>query len=106
MLTFIESSVFARYLPDYLSDEEYAALQWFLAAHPEAGRVIRGTGGVRKLRWSAGGRGKRAGVRVIYYAKQRIGEIWLLTIYGKNVRESIPRHILRKMKEAFENVGG
>jgi hypothetical protein len=105
MFTIVESSVFARYLPEYLSDDEYAALQWFLAAHPEAGSIIRGAGGVRKLRWGLRGRGMRGGVRVIYCAKQRIGEIWLLTIYGKNVEESIPAHILRKMKEAFEDVG-
>jgi hypothetical protein len=105
MFTFVESSVFARYLPEYLSDEEYAALQCFLATHPEAGRTIPGAGGVRKLRWGMRGRGKRGGLRVIYYPRVRTSEIWLLTIYGKNVDESIPAHVLMKMKEAFENVG-
>ena len=74
---------------EYLSDDEYAALQWSLAANPSAGDIVKGTGGVRKIRWGVAGRGKRGGVRVIYYARTRQGEIWMLTIYAKNVAESI-----------------
>jgi mRNA-degrading endonuclease RelE of RelBE toxin-antitoxin system len=61
--------------------------------------VVPGTGGVRKIRWAASGRGKRGGVRIIYYGKIREGVIWMLTIYGKNVADNIPAHILRKIKE-------
>ena len=59
MLTFIETRLFTKLVPQYLSDDEYAALQQALVADPTAGDLIRGSGGVRKLRWSVAGRGKR-----------------------------------------------
>ena len=70
-------------------------MQRALIVNPEAGALISGSGGVRKIRWAIPGRGKRGGARVIYYAKVHEGVIWMLTIYGKNVSENIPAHILR-----------
>jgi hypothetical protein len=71
--------------------------------NPEAGDLIPGSGRVRTLRWRAPGRrGKRGGVRVVYYAKIRQGQIWMLTIYAKNVTESIPRHVMKKIKEEID----
>ena len=70
--------------------------------HRDAGDVIRGSGGVRKLRWGLAGRGKRGGIRVIYYLRSRQGEIWMLTLDAKNEVESIPGHVLRKIKEAID----
>jgi hypothetical protein len=67
VLTFIETKVFTRLVRNYFTDDEYAALQNAIVVNPEAGEVIRGSGGVRKLRWGLAGRGKRGGVRVIYY---------------------------------------
>ena len=64
-ILFIESTIFERELPNYLDDSDYAELQWYLIEHPEAGAVIPGSGGVRKLRWSWPGGGKRGGVRMI-----------------------------------------
>ena len=58
---------------------------------------------MRKLRWAVPGRGKRGGLRVIYYLRSARGEIWMLTLYGKNVRENIPAHLLRQMKEAISD---
>ena len=58
---------------------------------------MRGTGGVRKLRWAGAGRGKRGGIRVIYYWKTVNDEIWMLTLYGKNERETIAAHTLRQI---------
>ena len=55
--------------------------------------------GVRKIQWAAEGRGKRGGLRVIYYLLRARGQIWMLTVYGKNVRETIAAHLLRQMKE-------
>jgi hypothetical protein len=65
MYVFIEAPPFARAVYDYLSEEEYAGLQWHLTGNPAAGSVVKGSGGVRKLRWAAKGKGKRGGVRVI-----------------------------------------
>jgi hypothetical protein len=102
MLTFIETRLFTRLINEYLSDDEYAALQWFLASNPAAGDLVRGSGGVRKVRWSAGGHGKSGGVRVIYYARTHLGEIWMLTIYAKNVAESIPANVLRQIRKEID----
>lgn len=74
-------------------------MQRALLANPTAGVLIAGTGGLRKIRWAISGKGKRGSVRVVYYVKVREGMIWMLTIYGKNVAENIPAHILRKIKE-------
>ena len=68
-----------------------------------SGVVVPGSGGVRKLRWSAEGRGKRGGLRVIYYLLLGRGQIRMLTIYGKSVRENIPAHLLKQMKKAIED---
>ena len=102
MFVFIETRLFTRLVEEYLSDDEYAALQKFLISDPAAGDVIRGAGGVRKLRWRGSGRGKRGGIRVIYFLKSRRGEIWLLTLYAKNVSESISAAMLKKIKEEID----
>ena len=99
ILSFIETPLFTRLVGDYLSDEEYAALQAHLAQYPESGDVVPRSGGVRKLRWSAAGRGKRGGVRVIYFVRVAKGVIWMLTIYAKNEAENIPAHVLRKIRQ-------
>ena len=103
MFEFIEAPGFTRILERYLDDDEYAKLQSYLNEHPESGVVVPGSGGVRKLRWSAEGRGKRGGLRVIYYLMLGRGQIRMLTIYGKSVRENIPAHLLKQMKEAIED---
>ena len=69
---------------------------------PDTGDLIPGSGGVRKVRWGVKGRGKRGGIRVIYYARTRQGQIWMLTLYAKNVVESIPAHVLRQIKEEID----
>jgi hypothetical protein len=101
MFTFIESSIFEREVAIYLDDDEYAALQAFLVVNPQAGDLIPGSGGVRKLRWKRPGSGKRGGVRVIYYVRYRPNELWLLTIYAKAKHDNIPAHILRALKDRF-----
>lgn len=103
VLEFVETPLFSKTLERYLSDEEYAELQSFLSEHPDAGEVIPGSGGVRKLRWASQGSGKRGGLRVIYYLQLAQGQIWLLTLYRKNVKEDIPVHVLKKIKEAIED---
>ena len=61
---FVETPVFTRRIQQHMEDEEYSELQAFLAVRPEAGAIIRGSGGMRKLRWAGSGRGKRGGLRV------------------------------------------
>lgn len=99
MLTIIESPLFTRLWPDYWTTDEHAEFAAFLAANPEAGDVVPGSGGCRKVRWSRSGTGKRGGVRVIYTVRSRRGALVLLTIYAKNVRDAIPAAVLRKIAE-------
>jgi hypothetical protein len=101
MFTVIETPTFTRLWPDYWSEDERGEFVAWLAANPEAGDVIRGSGGCRKVRWSRGGTGKSGGVRVIYFNRLSNGEIWLLTIYAKSARDSIPANVLNKLKESI-----
>jgi hypothetical protein len=102
-MVFIETTTFTRLVYEYLSDEEYLGMQNYLYAHPNAGVVVPGSGGVRKLRWAVSGRGKRDGIRVIYYWQQADEEIWMLTLYAKNEAASIPGHILRRIAEEIKH---
>ena len=105
MVTFVETRLFTKLVRDYLSDDEYAALQQALLEDPASGSLIRGSGGVRKLRWGVAGRGKRGGVRIIYYLRLAHGEIWMLTLYAKNVADSIPAHVLKQIREEIDAQG-
>jgi hypothetical protein len=102
MISFVETRLFTRLVQEYLSDDEYSALQQALLHDPEAGAIVPGSGGVRKLRWGVAGRGKRGGLRVIYFLRTRQGQIWMLTIYPKNVAENIPAHVLRQIREEID----
>ena len=103
MFIFIESSAFERICPVYLDDDEYADLQQFMMQNPEAGRVVPGSGGVRKLRWGRPGMGKRGGLRVIHFVRYEPMEIWMLAIYAKSKQDDVPAHILKQLLEAFRN---
>jgi hypothetical protein len=101
-LIFVESAVFTRQVRELLSDDEYADLQQHLARNPNAGAVIQETGGLRKVRWAAGGGGKRGGVRVIYFHATREGQVRLLLIYRKGVKDDLSaaeKKVLRKLNE-------
>ena len=104
-MTFVETKLFTRLVQEYLSDDEYAVLQQSLIVNPEAGDVIPGSGGVRKLRWGVAGRGKRGGIRVIYFLRLRHDEVWMLTLYAKNVADDIPAKVLKKIKEEIDAEG-
>ena len=103
MLTFVELSTFAAVRDKYLDDDEFGEFQQYLAEHPDAGDVIPGSGGCRKVRWSAEGRGKRGGIRVIYFVRVSLGQIVLVTLYAKNVRDNIEPVVLKRLKEAYQN---
>ena len=103
MFTFIESAAFERLRPTYLDDEEYSELQQFMMENPEAGTVVPKAGGVRKLRWQRKGMGKRGGLRVIYFVRYLPNEFWMLTLYAKAKHDTVPAHLLKRLKEAFEH---
>jgi hypothetical protein len=102
LVTFVETKLFTKLVHEYLSDDEYSALQQSLVGNPEAGALIPRSGGVRKLRWGVAGRGKRSGIRVIYCLRSRQGQIWMLTLYAKNVSENIPAQTLKRIREEID----
>ena len=82
-MVIVETSIFTRQVQDLLSDDEYRNLQTTLAKRPDAGALIEGSGGLRKVRWALAGRGKRGGVRVIYYWEVKAERLLMLLIYAK-----------------------
>ena len=103
MISFVETKLFTRLVGQYLTDEEYSSLQRELVENPEVGSVIPGSGGVRKMRWGMAGRGKRGGLRIIYFLRIRQGQVWMLTLYPKNVADNIPAHVLRQNRKEVED---
>lgn len=86
---FIETPTFTRLLTELLTDDEYAGLQNVLVQNPERGDIIKGGGGIRKLRFARPGRGKSGGVRVIYYWLRDDGQIYMLLIYPKSKKDDL-----------------
>ncbi|MEO6967988.1 MAG: transcriptional regulator [Rhodanobacteraceae bacterium] len=97
MLTVIETPLFSKLWPDYWTEDERTDFAAWLSANPEAGDVIPGAGGCRKVRWTRAGSRKRGGVRVIYFNQLADGSIVLLLIYAKNVQDTIAPAVLRKL---------
>ena len=102
MLTVVESPIFQKLWSRYWDEEERADFASFIALNPEAGSVIRGSGGVRKVRWVREGTGKSGGVRIIYLARNEVGEVYLLTLYAKSESESISLTTLKEIRRALE----
>ncbi|RFC36653.1 MAG: RelE toxin of RelE / RelB toxin-antitoxin system [Candidatus Nitrotoga sp. SPKER] len=102
MRTIVETEEFEYLWPLYWTEKEYEAFQVFIAENPNAGDVVRDSGGVRKVRWSRQGSGKSGGVRVIYFNRMANGEIWLILIYAKSKLDSISGDQLRKVKHEIE----
>ena len=102
MISLVETKLITRLIGDLLGDDEYALLQQERIGNQESGDGIPGSGGVRKMRWGAIGRGKRGGLRVIYFLRTRQGQIWMLTVYPKNVADTIPAHVLRQIKDEID----
>jgi hypothetical protein len=103
-MEFIGTAFFTRYIAAYLSDEEQGALQGYLTEHPDGGDIIQGTGGIRKIRRGAKGKGKRSGIRVIYYWRTAYNHIYLLGVYGKNEAATLTskeKEYLKKLVEAW-----
>lgn len=101
-MVFIEARIFTRLLSDYLSDEEYKDFQAYLAENPESGDIMQGTGGLRKIRWKSKGKGKRGGVRIIYYLQTTLEHIYLLTLYGKNEATDLTSDECKTLRKLVE----
>ena len=98
----IETSVFTRQLRALLPDEEYRKLQAALVGKPTLGPLIRGSGGLRKLRWALPGRGKRGGVRVIYFWQARQDQLLMLLMYPKSERDDLSPSQLKLLRKLVE----
>lgn len=99
MITVAETKAFQRKIEDLLSDQEKEDLIYYLSEHPNSGALMRGTGGIRKLRWAQSGRGKSGGIRVIYYFHSESMPLYLLAAFGKNEKANLSeqeRNILAK----------
>jgi hypothetical protein len=106
MFTVIETPTFQRLWPSYWTEEERGEFAAFIAENPDAGDVVRNSGGVRKVRWSRTGLGKSGGVRVIYFIRREHelmnGQVWLLFMYAKSNLDSIAGNKLKELKDAVE----
>lgn len=98
----IETSIFTRQVQSLLTDEEYRQLQLALVVRPDLGDLIPGSGGLRKVRWSLSGRGKRGGVRTIYYWAVRRDQILMLLMYAKNEQENLTNDQLKVLRRIIE----
>jgi hypothetical protein len=105
-MRFVETPVFTALVRRLLPDESYRALQLALLLRPEQGALIPGSGGLRKLRWSAEGRGKRGGLRVIYYWAAADAVCYMLYVYAKNEQGDLTpaqvRVLARLVREEFK----
>ena len=97
-MVFIETPIFTKMVQELLPDSDYRELQQALVLRPEAGSVIRGSGGLRKVRWSIAGSGKRGGLRVIYYWDIPDDTIYMLLIFRKSRQEDLSPDQLRLVR--------
>ena len=103
MRTVAETPIFQRYAAEIWNDAERERFISFIAANPDAGDLIRGSGGCRKVRWAASGRGKGGGSRVIYFNADD-GTIWLLIAYTKAKFDNLPTSFLVELKRGVKDV--
>ena len=103
-MEFIETPIFTRLLMDLLSDDEYAGLQHLLAENPERGDIIKGGGGIRKVRYAIAGKGKSGGVRAIYYWLKDDQQIYMLLIYPKSKKDSLTEREVAVLRELVKEL--
>ncbi|MEZ5552432.1 MAG: type II toxin-antitoxin system RelE/ParE family toxin [Pseudomonadales bacterium] len=103
-LVFLETPLFTRLLGDYLTDQRYRELQRELMENPEMGDVMPGTGGFRKVRWEDAlrGKGKRGGLRIIYYYLSAEDQIWFFTLYNKDEAADLTTEEKKLLKKAIQ----
>jgi hypothetical protein len=101
-MVIIETSVFTRQVLDLLSEDDYHQLQLSLVRSPDAGPLIKGGSGLRKIRWAIEGRGKRGGVRVIHFWAVPQDQLLLLFMYPKNERDDLTPDQLKRLRTIIE----
>ena len=103
-MEFIETTGFSKLREDYLNDTQFNLLQLYLINYPDAGDVIRGSGGVRKLRWGLPGHGKRGGLRVIYCWMSKDEQTLFLTAYRKTEAGDLSREAIKEMRRLVKSL--
>src|SRR5690554_909162 len=98
-MEFFETPIFAKLIQKLITDDEYHLLQLQLSVRPESGDIIKGSGGIRKLRWAGSGRGKRGGIRVIYYYITEDDQIYMLYTYPKGKKGDLTADQLKQFKQ-------
>jgi len=103
-MEFVEAPPFTRHLAEYLDEDAYRELQTRLAANPELGDLMPGTGGFRKMRWAdpRRGKGRRGGLRIVYYHFSSDHQVWLMTIFDKNEASDLTPQQKKALKVAIE----
>lgn len=101
-MVIIETPIFTKRIQELVSNEEYRLLQSHLVNRPDAGKIIPGSGGLRKLRWSASGHGKRGGIRVIYYWFVSKEIVLMLFAYPKGEQDDLTPDQLKQLKKIIE----
>jgi len=103
---FIETPVFTRQIYRLISEDRYRALQGWILDSPNIGEIIKGSGGCRKIRWAAKGKGKRGGIRVIYYWQKQRDQIFMLLAYSKNETSDLSRNQISILSELVKQEFG
>jgi len=98
----VETSIFTKRVKEVLDDEQYRLFQLFLVQNPDAGSVIKGSGGIRKIRWTGSGRGKRGGTRILYFWFNKNDTILLLFVFKKNEQDDLTNEQLKLLKSIVE----
>jgi len=105
-MVIIETRLFSRKIKELMDKECYRELQNELIVMPDLGKIIQGSGGIRKVRWSGSGRGKRGGSRVIYYWATNKNQIYMLFAYAKNECSDLTKEQLSMLKKLVEQEFG
>jgi len=101
-MVIIETSIFTRLIKELMDDNSYRDFQELLVQQPDAGDLIPGSGGLRKIRWKIEGGGKRGGLRIIYYWMAADGQLWMLFGYAKASKEDLTKTQLKSLRDIVE----
>jgi len=103
-MLFIETPIFTKLVTDLIPDDEYRKIQLALVLRPEAGKIIPGSGGLRKIRWKSGSSGKRGGLRLIYFWDVPEDRIYMLLIYKKSKQEDLTPNQLKILRNLVKEL--